>query len=140
MKVALNGSEIDFSLGLNLVVEGKKNGFDIGDMEKLAPAFMSPELVGDAVWAVYQKRLVAAGIETKERLFELLTSAKMREVEAALKEAVSDFFTWGPALMKAVDRQVSQIDKIIEKATANDSGNASGDVPESSESTPVGAA
>ena len=113
---------------------GRQNGCDLGNLEKgpISKMFINPEVLASAVWAVYQDRLQAAGVENQESFYDAMTSDMVRRVESAMKKAIADFFPWGPQVIAEMEKRIQRLTQTI--AETETSGESSGSVPESSES------
>ncbi|MCA9136286.1 MAG: hypothetical protein KDB00_05995 [Planctomycetales bacterium] len=132
----INGKSIDLALNLGRVIYGKQNGQDIGDLENgpISTMFMDPEVLGETVWAAYQDKLGELGYESDEAFFEVFTGDVRRAVESAMKEAVSDFFSWGAAVIEQIE---AELEKMGETMNAfRQSGQMFGNTLDSSESNP----
>lgn len=138
MKATINSTEVDFSLTIGRKIRGKKNGQDLGDLEKgpiVNGMFLDPESFGRVVWAHYSDRLESAGVESEEAFFDMMDGETFRLVEAAVKEAIADFFPWGRKLTKKVESLMDNMDAVMSQSVP--SGQPSGSTPGSSESSPT---
>lgn len=131
MIAKINNKDVSFALTVGRKMMGKANGQDLGDLENgpFVHMFLDPEVLGVAVWANYQDRLKEAEIETDSQLFKLIDGETRRGIEAAVKEAIIDFFPWGQKLVAQIEDQINRLGETIDRSKI--SGLSSGNTPES---------
>lgn len=127
------GKPIDLTLNLGRVYFGQANDQDLGDLEDgpITGMFLDPRTLGEAVWGNYRDLIEAAGIETEEDFRNSFDGETRRSVEEAMKEAVRDFFPWGPALLTQIEKKIAAIPDLID--ALDPSGQTSGNTPDSSD-------
>lgn len=133
MKAKINGKDVDFSLDVGRKLMGKSNGQDLGDLESgvAMQMFLDPEAMAHAVWANFQDRLIAAGVQTDSEFFELLDGETSRKVTNAMKESITDFFPWGKMVVEQVEKRLANLGAAVDQLSQ--SGHLSGNTLGSSE-------
>jgi hypothetical protein len=134
----VNGKDVSLALTVGRVIYGRSNGSDIGDLEDgpVSAMFTDPVLLAETTWNLYQDRLVDAGVENQEAFNDLLDGSTTKSIEAACKKALIDFFPWGQVVVDQVDELISNLGKTAKAMADPMSGQQSGKLPESLESTP----
>jgi len=96
--------------------------------------FLDPEVLAETVWTIFEDRIVAAGIDNAEDFYEMLEAKLLKEVEAAMKASIVDFFSWGEKLISLVEKKLSDLGTNVDPS--DQYGLPYGSSPESLESTP----
>lgn len=132
---------ISFALTTGRLMLAQSKDLDIANIENglLGGMFMDPIKLARAAWVLYGDRINDAGIDTETEFYELLDDQTNRELDECIKNAVSDFFTWGKDYVDQVDRVINNLGKEMQKAMEGQeeteekptSGEPSGKVQES---------
>jgi len=124
---------IQLNLTTGRLILAAEKGMEISDIESglLGQMFTSPIVLANAVWAIFEDRIVAAGVETEVAFYDLLDAKANRELDAAVKAAVSDFFTWGSAYIVQVNKAIENLSGSPEVTLEPSGGTTSGISPES---------
>ena len=131
LTVKIGESEVDLSLNSGRVMYGAQNGQDLGDLENgpLMKMFINPVICSKAIWANYGDRITdSGGIQNEQDFHDAFGADLKRNFERALKEAIADFFTWGPAVVEKIEQTLEEMQETLKNFKA--SGQASGDSPE----------
>lgn len=122
--------QLNLTTGRLMVAADK--GMEIGDIETglLGEMFMNPLTLARAVWSIFEDRIVESGVKTETEFYDLLDGEANRALDAAMKAAVSDFFTWGPDYIAQVDKALTDMRSRTEPALS-DGGTTSTNSPES---------
>lgn len=121
---------------------GKQNGVDLGDLESgpISQMMMDPTVLGKTVWAVFRDRIESAGL-TQNSFYDSLDGPTVKEVTAAIKQSITDFFPWGKQVMEELDEMIANLREAGEKMQVpapldnqnQVSGPSFGSAPESAE-------
>lgn len=105
-------SQVDFALDLGIVLHGRQNGIDLGNLDDEAPIermFIDPDKLAEAIWANFDTRLIQAGLETQDAFFRSFNASARRSCESAMKEAIKDFFSWGSSVIAEVEKRIAAL-------------------------------
>lgn len=148
-KTVVLGSNGPISLALTTgrLILARKKDLDLASPENgiMGSMFVDPIRLAENCWVIYGDRIAKAGIESEEAFYELLDEEGNRALDTAFKNAVSDFFTWGPAYVKSVreayegaqEEMEAELDEATERkidsSSQKEPGETSGNSQESSE-------
>ena len=114
------GQNGPFSLNLTTgrLILAKKKELDIANPENgiMGQMFVDPIMLAQNVWTIYGDRISKAGIQSEEEFYELLDEDGNKQLDSAFKNAVSDFFTWGPVFVAQIDEVYGSTEEKIEEA------------------------
>ena len=115
-------------------MKAQDRDYDIEDVENgiLGSMFMSPTKLAKGVWVLYADRINSAGVDTEEEFYDLLDDEVNKQLDACMKNAVRDFFTWGPEYISQVENLLNSLGQAMDEAVAEASatGTPSSSVPE----------
>ena len=136
--VMLNDSLISLHLTVGLCEKAQAAGQDIGEINSgvAVEIFENPIKMASVVWAIFDDKIIAAGIEKEVAFKAMLDGAVLRGIEHAMENAIRVFFPWGHDLMNLskLERDAKK-EEATRQVMAMISGATSGSSLESSEST-----
>ena len=112
---------ISLALTTGRLILAKKKDIDIASPDNgiMGQMFVDPIMLAENVWVIYGDRISKAGIQSEAEFFELLDDEGNKTLDQAFKNAVSDFFTWGPAFVKQVTEAYGSIAEAMEVEMTN---------------------
>lgn len=75
---------------------------------------MDPTVLGQTIWAVFRDRIEAAGL-SQNQFYDSLDGQTVKEVTAAIKQAITDFFPWGKQVIEELDEMILDLKKAGER-------------------------
>ena len=118
---------ISLALTTGRLILAKKKDLDIASPDNgiMGQMFVDPIVLAENVWIIYGDRIGKAGIQSEAEFFELLDEEGNKQLDAAFKNAVSDFFTWGRVFVKQVNEAYGNISEKMEVEMENQKSSPS---------------
>ena len=136
--LVLGDQSVSLHLSLRRLRLAKKDGvnLDPSESDQFNALVTNPFKVVETTWGLFKDRLQEAGIESEEQLEDLIDADLFDQLYRYYTESCSKFFMMARCALK---QQEKLIERAIEKLTCETesrvSGQSSGELPESSEST-----